>query len=241
MFSGRASSFTVAVLVSLLLHSGVVALMVLHWEPEHKQRKVAPPKYVQAKLMTLEQKAKPQPKPVAKPKPAPKPALKPTPKPKPKPVVKPAPKPTPKPVAKPAPKPTPKPVPKPQPDKKKLEQQLASALAEEEEFLAAANDEEVATSYHDYIFERIAANWSRPPSARRDMQVELLVQLVPTGQVISVTVVRSSGNAAFDRSAEQAVYKVGRFEKLQEIKDPRVFEKYFRRLSLVFRPDDLRL
>ena len=239
MFSGRASSFTVAVLVSLLLHAGVVALMVLHWEPEHKQRKVAPPKYVQAKLMTLAQKAKPQPKPVAKPKPKPKPkpVAKPAPKPKPKPVAKPAPKP----VAKPAPKPAPKPEPKPQLDKKQLEQQLASALAEEEEFLAAANDEEVAASYHDYIFERIAANWSRPPSARRDMEVELLVQLVPTGQVINVTVVRSSGNAAFDRSAEQAVNKVGRFEKLQEIKDPRVFEKYFRRLSLVFRPDDLRL
>jgi colicin import membrane protein len=73
------------------------------------------------------------------------------------------------------------------------------------------------------------------------MEVELLVQLVPTGQVISVSVVRSSGNSAFDRSAEQAVHKVGRFEKLKEIENPRVFDKYFRRLTLVFRPDDLRL
>ena len=79
-----------------------------------------------------------------------------------------------------------------------------------------------------------------PPSARRDMEVELLVQLVPTGQVISVVVVRSSGNAAFDRSAEQAVLKVGRFEKLKEL-PPKVFETYFRKLPLIFRPDDLRL
>ena len=214
-------------------------LMVWHWEPEHKQRKVAPPKYVQAKLMTLQQKAKPQPKPVAKPKPKPKPVAKPAPKPKPKPAPKPVPKPAPKP--KPVPKPEPKPAPKPEPDKKQLQQQLASALAEEEEFLAASNEEEIAASYHDYIFERIAANWSRPPSARREMEVELLVQLVPTGQVISVSVVRSSGNSAFDRSAEQAVHKVGRFEKLKEIENPRVFDKYFRRLTLVFRPDDLRL
>ncbi|TNE81865.1 MAG: TonB family protein [Gammaproteobacteria bacterium] len=228
-----------AIAVSLLLHAGVVALMVLHWEPEQKQRKVAPPKYVQAKLMTLQQKAKPQPKPVAKPKPKPKP--KPAPKPKPKPKPKPTPKPEPKPAPKPEPKPAPKPAPKPESDKKLLQQQLASALAEEEEFLAAANDEEIAASYHDYIFDRVAANWSRPPSARREMEVELLVQLVPTGQVISVSVVRSSGNAAFDRSAEQAVQKVGRFEKLKEIEDPRVFDKYFRRLTLVFRPDDLRL
>lgn len=237
MFSGKASSFTVAVVVSLLLHAFIVALLVVHWEPERKERKITQPKYVQATLLKLEEKAKPKPKPPV-PKAAPKPAPKPTPKPAPRPEPKPAPKPAPKPEPKPAPKPEPKP--EPQIDRKQLEQALASALAEEEEFLAAANDEELASSYADYIFERVAANWSRPPSARRDMEVELLVQLVPTGQVVSVVIVESSGNAAFDRSAEQAVFKVGRFEKLQEL-PPKVFETYFRKLPLIFRPDDLRL
>lgn len=237
MFSGKASSFTVAVVVSLLLHAFIVALLVVHWEPERKERKITQPKYVQATLLKLEEKAKPKPKPPV-PKAAPKPAPKPTPKPAPRPEPKPAPKPAPKPEPKPAPKPEPKP--EPQIDRKQLEQALASALAEEEEFLAAANDEELASSYADYIFERVAANWSRPPSARRDMEVELLVQLVPTGQVVSVVIVESSGNAAFDRSAEQAVLKVGRFEKLQEL-PPKVFETYFRKLPLIFRPDDLRL
>ena len=194
MFSGKVSSFTVAVVVSLLLHACMLVLLVVHWEPERKQRKITQPKYVQATLLKLEEKAKPKPKPSV-PKAAPKPAPKPTPKPAPKPKPKPAPKPAPKPEPKPAPKP--KPEPKPQIDHQQLEQALASALAEEEAFLAAANDEELASSYADYIFERVAANWSRPPSARRDMEVELLVQLVPTGQVVSVVVVRSSGNTAF--------------------------------------------
>mgnify|MGYP003147122754 CR=1 FL=1 len=209
--AGKVSSFTVAVVVSLLLHACMVALLVVHWEPERKQRKITQPKYVQATLLKLEEKAKPKPKP-----------------------------PVPKAAPKPAPKPEPQPDPKPQIDKQQLEQALASALAEEEAFLAASNDEELASSYADYIFERVAANWSRPPSARRDMEVELLVQLVPTGQVVSVVVVRSSGNKAFDRSAEQAVLKVGRFEKLKEL-PPKVFETYFRKLPLIFRPDDLRL
>jgi colicin import membrane protein len=72
------------------------------------------------------------------------------------------------------------------------------------------------------------------------MEVELSIQLVPTGQVISVAIIQSSGNSAFDRSAEQAVHQAGRFEKLQEL-PPRVFEQYFRQLRLVFRPEDLRL
>ena len=67
-----------------------------------------------------------------------------------------------------------------------------------------------------------------------------MIQLVPTGQVVSVMIVQSSGNGAFDRSAEQAVHKAGRFDKLKEL-PPRVFETYFRKLRLVFRPEDLRL
>ena len=127
--------------------------------------------------------------------------------------------------------------------KKELEMAFADALADEEQYLAADEDEKRAASYGAYIEDRIARNWSRPPSARRDMEVELMIQMVPTGQVVSVTVVKTSGNGAFDRAAEQAVYKVERFDRIQELsrEHPRVFESHFRRFRLVFRPDDLRL
>ena len=98
----------------------------------------------------------------------------------------------------------------------------------------------MTSSYSAYITERIEANWNRPPSARRGMEAKLLIRLVPTGQVVSVALLKTSGNIAFDRSAEQAVYKVGNFDKLQKM-DLRIFEKSFRQLELVFRPDDLRL
>jgi len=221
-------------LVSIVIHALVIAMLIVQWEPEKSARKTAPPKYVQAKLIQMEEKAKPKPKPKAKPKPKPK--AKPKAKPKPKPKAKPKPKVKPKPKAKPKVEPTPT----PQPDNQQLEQNLASALADEEEFLVAENDEQLASSYSAYIFERVAGNWNRPPSARRGMEVELLIQLVPTGQVVSVMISKSSGNAAFDRSAEQAVHKAGRFDKLKEL-PPRVFEDYFRKLRLVFRPEDLRL
>lgn len=238
MIAGRFVSYSVAVLVSLAIHAFVIFLLVSHWGPEKSHKKVAPPKYVQAKLVELKEKAKPKPKPKAKPKPKPKPKPKAKPKPKPKPKQKPKEKPKPKP--KPKPKEKPKPAPEPEVDSQQLQQDLASALAAEEDFLVAENDEQLASSYSSYIFDRVAGNWNRPPSARRGMEVELSIQLVPTGQVISVAIIQSSGNSAFDRSAEQAVHKAGRFEKLQEL-PPRVFEQYFRQLRLVFRPEDLRL
>lgn len=121
-----------------------------------------------------------------------------------------------------------------------MEAQFADALEDEEEFLQAEDDEAKAQSYVALISSRIEQNWSRPPSARRGMTCELQLQLVPTGKVVNVTVVRSSGNSAFDRSAEQAVKKAEQFPELKGM-PPQVFERYFRQLRLVFNPTDLRL
>ncbi len=121
-----------------------------------------------------------------------------------------------------------------------LQKELAAAEAAEQAALAAEQAEATAQSYVAVIAERVEQYWSRPPSARKGMQCELLLQLVPTGRVINVTVVKSSGSAAFDRSAEQAVLKAEQFKELQQL-SPEVFERYFRELRLVFNPRDLRL
>lgn len=124
--------------------------------------------------------------------------------------------------------------------RKQLEDDLFADLDAERELQLAESDEQLANSYSRVIRRRVAGNWSRPKSARRDMEAEVLIQLVPTGQVIGVTVVKSSGNAAFDRSVAQAVRKAGGFPELKNL-DSRLFDQYFRNLRLVFRPEDLRL
>lgn len=120
------------------------------------------------------------------------------------------------------------------------QQRLDEALAREEEFLVETQTQGTVQSYVSLITQRIEQNWSRPPSARVGMQVVLMIQLVPTGQVVDVSVVESSGNAAFDRSAEQAVTRVGRFTEIQDM-PPEIFERHFRQLRLAFIPQDLRL
>ncbi|WP_049722080.1 cell envelope integrity protein TolA [Gilvimarinus polysaccharolyticus] len=120
------------------------------------------------------------------------------------------------------------------------QQRLDDAMRKEEQQRQAELAEAQSQSYVDMIVARIEQNWSRPPSARRGMQVELLLQLVPTGQVVNVTITKSSGNAAFDRSAEQAVRRIDRFSELKNM-SPELFEQNFRQLKLVFNPKDLRL
>ena len=119
------------------------------------------------------------------------------------------------------------------------QQELALALDAEDDLFEEASDEELALSYVSLIARTIEDNWSRPPSARNDMEAELILQLIPTGEVVSVSVSRGSGNLAFDRSAMNAVKKAERFPELQQL-PARVFENNFRRLRLKFKPEDLR-
>jgi TonB family protein len=196
-------------------------------------------------------KPKPEPKPVP-PKPEPPKPEPPKPEPpKPEPPKPEPPKPTPTP--KPAPTPAPvKPEPKPEPPKPTPTQQssrdalariaqdeLSTVTTTKEAAQATATADQMSASFVALIQRTIQSYWSRPPSARNGMECELEVQLVPTGEVVAVRVTRSSGDPAFDSSAENAVRKAGAFPELQKLPSGE-FEKKFRRLNLIFRPEDLR-
>ena len=111
-----------------------------------------------------------------------------------------------------------------------------STLQEEAIALNESTDRRVANSYQAKIYNQVRSNWSRPPSARNGMQTKLLVELIPTGEVMSVSIIESSGVLAFDRSAEQAVKRSGKFEVPD---NNQLFEEYFRRFYFLFKPEDL--
>ena len=97
-------------------------------------------------------------------------------------------------------------------------------------------DQSVIDKYRLPIKQKIEQYWSRPPSARRGMRATLDIRLIPGGEVVSVTLVKSSGNAAFDQSAVTAVQRA---KTLPTPSDPRVFDRHFRTITLVFDPKDL--
>lgn len=114
---------------------------------------------------------------------------------------------------------------------------LASALAQEEAFLSELEDREQLASMQMLIKSYVEQNWSRPPTARKGMQAILKIELLPTGEVKSVTVAESSNDLAFDRSAEQAVYRAGPFRELSDLKPHQ--KEAFRAFNLVFKPEDI--
>lgn len=233
-------------LVTLLIHGLLLYLLTANWETAEREiiRAKPAPNVINARLVDISEISKPKaapPKPKAvtvKPKSKPK-ATPPKPKavtPKPK-LAPPKPNPIPKLKSKPTPaKPTP-----PQQSNRDafaaiVRDELATADAQQQATVTAG---EMSASFVSLIQRTVVNYWSRPPSARNGMECELSIQLIPTGEVVNVTLVRSSGNSAFDSSAINAVQKAGAFPELQNLPS-REFEKNFRRLTLIFKPEDLR-
>ena len=116
----------------------------------------------------------------------------------------------------------------------------AQQQREEQALIVAKEDKQAANSYLQLIQARLSQQWNRPKSARRGMETLIELRLVPTGRIVGVEILESSGDIAFDRSVEQAAYKAAPFSELQKMK-PRIFEQYFRSVKIVFNPEDLRL
>jgi len=91
----------------------------------------------------------------------------------------------------------------------------------------------VVGQYSDLIQRRIKRYWIRPASAESNLQCTLRVTLMPGGDVKSVTVVNSSGNEVFDRSAESAVYKAA---PLPQPTDPKAAAA-LRDFQFIFKPE----
>ena len=240
----RLAWFGTPVVITLILHALLFAALAVKFsEPKTAVARVAKPVAIQAALVSaddLKRNKQAAKKPEAKPKPKPKPEPKP----------KPTPKPTPKVEQKSLPKAelqeTPAPKVALEPDPKAQEAALAQqALKDLDAALATDRpaQEGVQGSPSDTaaaIIQRAVINrWTRPPSARNGMRAALEIALVPTGDVVGVTVLESSGNVAFDRSAINAVEKAARFPEVQQL-DRTIFERDFRRFQLIFRPEDLR-
>lgn len=125
------------------------------------------------------------------------------------------------------------------------EQELLEALAVEEQQRSmdkALADEQQASKNaaitNDVVSQiqaKIYEAWRYPPSARPEMEVIVRISLVPTGEVIQVTLEKSSGNQALDRSVLAAVKRA---QPLPVPKDSRLFEQQFRNFVMSFRPED---
>jgi len=153
---------------------------------------------------------------------------------------------------KPKPKPKAEPPPKPDPDFQKrlqeqvlaeqraLEQQrqereLRDLIAKQQAEAARAAAAARAKALNEYIGRiqaKVKGNWILPADLQGNPRAVFLVVQLPTGEVLSTRLVRSSGNAAYDTAVERAILKSS------PLPLPPSRELFHRELELTFRPHD---
>ena len=101
------------------------------------------------------------------------------------------------------------------------------------------NNKEILKSdlikYSSFIRNQVLQNWIRPSKINFNLKTEIEIILVPTGEILSATVVKGSGNDIFDESALRAISKVNSFEGLNM--QMNLFDEHFRNFILIFSPE----
>ena len=85
------------------------------------------------------------------------------------------------------------------------------------------------------IYQAIRQSWLEPPGDITGLEAHLALELLPTGEIHSVKIKKSSGNTAFDRSALNAAYKAGK-SNFSVPRNSRLFNENFRNMTLKFKP-----
>ena len=242
---GLASSIVLAAAVHVLL--AAILLLGVRWQNR-------PPESVAvelwAELPVLERPEPPKPAPEVAPVEAPKPepqiekpdiAIKEPPKPKPRPEVKPKPEPKPKPQPKPEPA---RAKPRDEEAQRRLREELAreqTAFAVERERQqireqlardAAAANARALDEYIARIRAKVRGNWILPPDLKGNPEAVFNVVQLPSGEVLTVKLARSSGVPAYDQAVERAILKSSPLPK------PDRPDLFSRELKLTFRPRD---
>ena len=232
--------------LAFAIHAALLAVMFLgvRWQ-------IHPPETISVDLVDAPPPRVPEPpKPVeVKPPPPPPPAPKPEPEPElkkpPEIVEKPAPKPKPKPEPKKVEKKVEKAEVKPKADRQ-AERLMREQLAQEQKLLEqerreqelknllsrqqAAARNKAQAEYIARIVSKVRSNWLLPPDIKGNPEAVFNVVQLPTGEVLSARIVKSSGHPAYDMAVERAILKSS------PLPLPPSRELFERELRLTFRP-----
>lgn len=163
------------------------------------------------------------------------------------PTAQPVPKPSPKPIARAEPKPAPPRAPA-RPRDEEAQRQIREQLLREQNALAIDRERQFVkdqlareanaarlhglADYEAKIRNKVRGNVVLPPDLQGNPEVVLLVVQLPTGEVLSAKLVKSSGHRGYDNSVERAILKSSPLPR------PDRPELFSRELKLTFRPRD---
>ncbi len=120
--------------------------------------------------------------------------------------------------------------------KQRAEKERKDALAKQHAADISAKmgkEKQTIGAFKNAIIKKVTSRWVKPLASTKRVKPILRIKLLPSGDVMDVTIVKSSGDSLFDRSALNAVRKA---EPLPVPKDRSLFSKNFRSFTFIFDP-----
>ena len=119
-------------------------------------------------------------------------------------------------------------------DRALIESSITNLLTEEAEVEVSKEQQEIAM-YAQRVISTIEDAWMKPRNIPENLVANLRLKIRPSGRIIGVDLIKSSGNIRFDNSALQAVRRVETFNFFNSIPKT-LFEKEFQVISISFNP-----
>ena len=115
-----------------------------------------------------------------------------------------------------------------------ITQDISELLTQEIEVEVSKEQQEISM-YAQQIILTIEDAWIKPKNIPEGLIANLRLRIRPSGRIINVDLIKSSGNIRFDNSALQAVRRVETFNFFNSITKS-LFEKEFQTISISFNP-----
>ena len=119
-------------------------------------------------------------------------------------------------------------------DRALIESSITNLLTEEAEVEVSKEQQEIAM-YAQRIISTIEDAWMKPRNIPENLVANLRLKIRPSGRIIGIDLIKSSGNIRFDNSVLQAVRRVEAFNFFNSIPKT-LFEKEFQVISISFNP-----
>ena len=110
--------------------------------------------------------------------------------------------------------------------KRKLEDQIAAP-----KLLKERREVQITIAL---IQDRINSIWKKPSLGNKNIQSEFVINLAPSGEILSFDLISSSGDKVFDESALAALSSISFITEVIGL-DRKYFERNFRSFNLVFK------
>ena len=119
-------------------------------------------------------------------------------------------------------------------DRALIESSITNLLTEEAEVEVSKEQQEIAM-YAQRVISTIEDAWMKPRNIPENLVANLRLKIRPSGRIIGVDLIKSSGNIRFDNSVLQAVRRVEAFNFFNSIPKT-LYEKEFQVISISFNP-----